>query len=129
MIRPHQAVAAGTTKLRLAALILLLAMPAQSARPNEACIGVLAESIATWEGARVPGSVAQRFNNPGCLRGRDGRYLRFDTALEGWKRLRAEIRHKLRSVGLDVMLARWSETPGYAEKIRRIAGKQFDFCR
>lgn len=109
------------------ALILMLANPAQSARPNEACVGVLANSISRIEGYWTPGTIAQRQNNPGCLR-RNGVYRSFPTRLEGWKALRREIERKWRSLGLDEMLAKWSETEGYGERVKEIAGTNWRFC-
>ena len=107
---------------------LLSSLPAMAARPNEACVGVLASAIARAEGYWTPGSIAQRFHNPGCLRGRHGAYLEFPTKESGWEALRVLIRSRLKRVGLTVMLDKWSETPGYPERVRRYAGPQIKFC-
>lgn len=114
--------------MRPLALILMLAMPAECARPNEACVGVLSSSIAKIEGYWTPGTIAQRQNNPGCLR-RNGVYRTFATRLDGWKALRREIERKWRAVGLDVMLAKWSTTEGYGERVKEIAGERMAWCK
>lgn len=109
----------------LVAAFLVVTLAA--AAPNEACVVAVSKAIARAEGIGKPGSVAQRQNNPGCLRRANGEYLSFPTPEAGRDALHALVRSKLRRVGLG-MLDRWSETPGYYDVIRDYAGKKWATC-
>jgi hypothetical protein len=53
----------------------------------DARVKKIAEAIATAEGYYVPGSLPQRLNNPGSLKGADGALLTFATPQDGWQAL------------------------------------------
>lgn len=112
--------------MRLLGAALLVATLA-SAAPNEACVIAVSKAIARAEGLGEAGSIAQRQNNPGCLRRANGEYLSFPTPGAGRDALYATVRSKLRRIGLG-MLDRWSETPGYFGVIRGYAGKRWVAC-
>ena len=60
----------------------------------------IAQAIAYAEGFHVPGSVPNRLNNPGDLTvdltgkgiGKEGMYIRYATAADGWEALEKQVR-------------------------------------
>jgi hypothetical protein len=51
----------------------------------------IAAAIAKAEGYYVPGSLPNRLNNPGSIKGPDGQLIRFDTAEAGWAALYKQV--------------------------------------
>lgn len=73
----------------LVVLLVLIAVT-RAKRPVDiysARVAVIAYGIAVAEGYFVPGSAPARLNNPGALKGSDGRLREFRTADEGWAAL------------------------------------------
>jgi len=51
----------------------------------------IAEAIAAAEGYYVSGSLPQRLNNPGSLKGSDGKLVAFASAQDGWNALYRQV--------------------------------------